>query len=169
MKKTLKKLLCVILCFVLLFTTASVAFAVNAVQAVIDSDILSMDREELAQKLSDMGLKIIKKIDKLIENDSSGILRDVAMVAFFGFFFSVYLISTVVMFPINIVAGFLAGLVWMFNCVSRGGLVVSFCRNINVSANYPCKLQFVGMNAFVGSIHESTVIYRHIAFTAGNS
>ncbi|MBR4050486.1 MAG: hypothetical protein IKK09_08305 [Clostridia bacterium] len=101
MKKTIKKLLCVILCFVIFFTTASVAFAVNAVQVVIDSDILSMDREELAQKFSDMGLEIIKKIDKIIENDSSGILRDVAMVAFFGFFFSVYIISTVIMFPIN--------------------------------------------------------------------
>lgn len=87
MKKTFKKLLCVILCAVLLFTSASIAFAVNAVQVVIDSDILSMDREELAQTFSDMGLEIIKKIDKIIENDSSGILRDVAMVAFFGFFF----------------------------------------------------------------------------------
>jgi len=101
MNKSFKKLLSVILCAVILFTTASVAFAVKAVREVTNADIISMDKEELVQKLSDIGLGII-------ENDSSGVLRDIAMVAFFGFFFSVYLISVVVMFPINIVAGVLS-------------------------------------------------------------
>lgn len=108
MNKSFKELLSVILCAVLLFTTASVAFAVNAVREVTNADIISMDKEELVQKLSDIGLGIIEKIDKIIENDSSGVLRDIAMAAFFGFFFSVYLISVVVMFPINIVAGVLS-------------------------------------------------------------
>ena len=72
MKKTFKKLLCVILCAVLLFTTASVAFAVNAVRSFSDSESI-----------------MLTSVPKNI-SDTIG----------FCFMLSAYVIETVLMFPI---------------------------------------------------------------------
>ena len=75
MKKTFKKLLSVILCAVLLFTTASVAFAVNAVRSFSDSESI-----------------MLTSVPKNI-SDTIG----------FCFMLSAYVIETVLMFPILVV------------------------------------------------------------------
>ncbi|MBR2957928.1 MAG: hypothetical protein IKC20_06725 [Clostridia bacterium] len=85
MKKTLKKLLCVILCAVLLFTSASIAFAVNAVRTVVDSENLMVTSA------------------KAIENDSSSVFKNISDTLGFGFMFSLYILETVMMYPIIIV------------------------------------------------------------------
>lgn len=72
MNKSFKKLLSVILCGVLLFTTASVAFAVNAVRSFSDSESI-----------------MLTSVPKNI-SDTIG----------FCFMLSAYVIETVLMFPI---------------------------------------------------------------------
>ncbi|MBQ6932671.1 MAG: hypothetical protein IJN38_11140 [Clostridia bacterium] len=72
MNKSFKKLLSVILCAVILFTTASVAFAVNAVRSFSDSESI-----------------MLTSVPKNI-SDTIG----------FCFMLSAYVIETVLMFPI---------------------------------------------------------------------
>lgn len=72
MNKSFKKLLSVILCAVLLFTTASVAFAVNVVRSFSDSESI-----------------MLTSVPKNI-SDTIG----------FCFMLSAYVIETVLMFPI---------------------------------------------------------------------
>lgn len=81
MNKSFKKLLSVILCAVLLFTTASVAFAVNAVRSFSDSESI-----------------MLTSVPKNI-SDTIG----------FCFMLSAYVIETVLMFPI-LVGGIVLGL-----------------------------------------------------------
>lgn len=91
MKKTFKKLLAVILCAVLLFTTASIAFAVNAIRTVVDSESLMVTSA------------------KVIESDSSSALKNISDTLGFGFMVSLYIIETVIMYPI-IIAGMILSL-----------------------------------------------------------
>ncbi len=72
MNKSFKKLISVILCAVILFTTASVAFAVNAVRSFSDSESI-----------------MLTSVPKNI-SDTIG----------FCFMLSAYVIETVLMFPI---------------------------------------------------------------------
>ena len=82
MKKTFKKLLSVILCAVLLFTTASVAFAVNAIRTVVDSEKLMVTSAEAN------------------ENNSLSVLKNISDTLGFVFMFFAYVAETVLMFPI---------------------------------------------------------------------
>lgn len=72
MNKSFKKLLSVILCAVILFTTASVAFAVNAVRSFSDSESIML----------------------------TSVPKNVSDTIGFCFMLSAYVIETVLMFPI---------------------------------------------------------------------